>query len=822
MEKILATNIEYIGRVSWGEAVRGDVVVALRALRKEHRFALHAVLTLAIGIGCSTALFSVFNRVILQALPYPHSERLVAVWSEHRDLPDFRAGLSENDILQIQEQVKAFEAVGSYRHTTGIVLHSEGEIEDLDAAFVSGEFFRTLGAGPMFGRWLLPSESNASGSGVVVMSHSLWQSRFGADLGIIGRTVRLNNKPYTVVGVMPSEFAFPEVGVQLWLPDLLAQNPRAQDSSRDRRVIARLSTGVTMTTARAQLDFVSNRIARQLAGSGFKLAFSLGSLRDERVGPVHRILTYFLASTALLLLIMCANVANLVLARNIGREREIAIRIALGASRHRILQLFVVEGLIIAILGGSAGLLVAAWGIHLARTFGPASVPRFSSTSIDGAGLLFALSVSVLSATFFGAIAALRGFRTDLCSSLKEGTSSAVGGFSTRGGHRLQSSLLVLQVGLSVVLAAGSALMLRSLFQLIRVDIGFESRNLYAVQLSPKFRDRRQLAYFRQIVEQVSKLPVIESAALTTTSPLGKFSYTTAFSADRGEGAWVMSPDVQFQSVSPGYFQTMRIPVLKGRTFSPGDSLESPCVVVMNQIAVRALWPGQDPLQKLIQLGETASGTPYYCSVVGVTANSRDIQLEIPPGPEIYFSDLQRPQVTYVLVFRIIQDSPLAVDSVLQEIREVDSSQQVRLVRMDDVINRSLAEPRFRTVLIGFFGAVALFVTAIGIYAAVTYSVSRRSHEIGIRMALGAQRRDVVFTVLRRTLLVLSLGIAIGLVGAIAAGRVLQGFLFETEASDPLSLLATLFVVISTAVLACYFPARQATRVDPNILLRCE
>lgn len=808
-------------RRRWIETLWFDLCTGFRILRRDPRFSLRVILTFALGVGFTAVAFSAYSAAVLNAFPYPRANELVAIWSMLPRMGIAKTSLSLSDITQIQDRTNSFTSIGAYKESPLVNLSPDGQIETLRAAFVSLDFFSTLGVNPRLGRWLLPEDNAPAGSNVVVLSHSLWQARFGADPRIVGQSIHLNGKPHTIVGIMPPDFGFPSWAVQLWLPQAIAPDALFTGTSREHFAFGRLKLRVTFKEAGAELESASQSFTHPSSRTDLEVRFALQPLEESFFGPVRRILLYVLGATGLILLITVTNVLNLLLVKNLGRQKETSIRLALGASRLRLFQLQLAESLLLSLLGGVVGLLLSAWALPVIRTLVPQTIPKLNEMTLDLSVFTFAFGVSVIAGILGGAITTLRSQETDLNTSLKEGNP----GTSILRGNRLQTALVVCQVTLAVVLTLCSGLLVRSLARLMAVDLGFDPRNLLAFHLSPKSEPLPHYVSFRrQLLEEVSALPGIESAAFASIPPLWGGSMGTMFKYETPSDGWVMSPFVSSQAVSPGYFKTMRIPLLQGRTFTEEDLWNAPCVVILNQFSAQAFWPGEDPLQKKINLaGIVSGGRPNYCSVVGVVGNARDAYLDRSPRMTAYYSYMQPFGLDCsALVVRTTLDAAFPEKPILQKIRSLDALRQVRVERVENVVDKAFALPRFRTLMVGSFAGLALFLAAVGIYGVTTYSVSRRTHEVGVRMALGAQPSDILRLVLRSSLAIAFAGLVLGAIGGFFATRLLTGFLYEVRPLDPLTFVLTAFILTVVAFASSYLPARRAAKLDPLVALRYE
>jgi putative ABC transport system permease protein len=805
-----------------------DVRYGLRQLRHSPGFTAVAVITLALGIGANTAIFSVINAVFLRPLPFPHANRIHVVARVGNQFGGF--SLSLPIFLAWQKQQGLFDHLALVAWRSDRTLSSEGEPEQIPSAGASAELFSLVGVHPALGRDFRPEEGRPGGANVVILSDRLWRSRFGEDKNILGRTITLNQDSYTIIGVLPPGFEVPIFGIrnaELWLPvhiPLASNNP----SNGDILCVGLLKSGVTPAQAGAALTPPLAELRRQ-----FPNMFTPGEraylvpLRDflaAWTGPAPLLL---FAAVALVLLIACANVANLTLARSTTRQREMAIRTAIGAGRGRIVRQLLTESVMLALLGGTFGVLACYAGFNFILSLVPADLPRVGAPQMDRTVLLFALLLSLITGIVFGLAPALGASRVDLNASLKEASLQL--GLGGRG--RLRSILAPSEVSITLVLLIGAALALESFAGLMRVRPGFDPRNLltFGVTLPAKkyAAPGKRTSFFREAISRISALPGIERAALVSFLPL-EGGPDTLFSI---EGAASPQPSetlvAEFRAIDPGYFQTMRIPVLRGRTFSESDLDGTEPVVVINQTMAKRFWPRQDPIGQRIWVGKPmgpANAEPAPREIVGIVSDIHEMTLAEPPVPTMYMPYAQRPQEDEAFfVLRTLQTPLASLPNVRRAMRGVDAGLPLAEIRtMEQVLSTSLADWRFHAILLGAFGSLALLISTIGIYGVISYSVAQRTHEMGVRMALGATRGDVLKLVVGQGLRLALAGIAIGLVGALALTRFLASLLFEVKPTDPLTFVSVCLILTGVAVLASYLPARRATKVDPMVALRYE
>jgi predicted permease len=811
------------------ETLWQDVQYAARMLVKNPGFTAVAVLALALGIGANTAIFSVVNAVLLRPLPFRDPDRLVHVLRTQP--PIMRGPISRPDFLEWRAQQKVFEDVAAFYYKT-YNLTDLDESKRVSGVSVTGGFFSLFGVPPAQGRYFLPSEDEAGGGHVAVISYGMWQREFGGDAKLVGREVRLNGEPYTVVGVAPPGFSFPG-RIDVWTPAVLAED-KSQRGSNYLKVVARLKDGVTVAQAQAQMNQVASALARQYPENDTNLTVTVSPLLEDQVMNIRPVLLILLGAVAFVLLIACANVANLLLARATRRQKEIAVRTALGATRLRLIRQLLTESILLALLGGCLGALLSTWGVRLLVAVAPATIPRVKEVSVDPRVLGFTLLVSVFTGIVFGLAPALQVSRANLNEVLKEGTRG--GATSTRRRASLRQALAVVEIALSLVLLVSAGLLIESIRRLTDVSPGFDTRNLLTVNVSFPRRPARgddgtEAAAAREVREttnfltgvqgRVAALPGVESVGAINNLPVSGFgSVNGDFNIDgRPKFKSGEAPVAEFRLVTPGYFRAIGIPVIKGRTFAEDEGPGQPVTVMVNETLARRFFPGEDAIGKrLIVLDEK----PH--EIVGVVGDARQWGLDKPADPEIYFS---YGQMSFdngaVFVVRTNVEPSTLSDGVRRAVREADHDAPVSSVKtMEQVVADSTAQRRFNTVLMTCFAGVALLMAAIGLYGVISYSVAQRVQEIGIRMALGAQVGNVLRMVLWNGLKLALAGVLLGVAVSFALTRVLAGLLYGVSATDPSIFLAGSAFLVAVALLACYVPARRATKVDPMTALRYE
>ncbi|HWT02781.1 MAG TPA: ABC transporter permease [Pyrinomonadaceae bacterium] len=803
-----------------------DLRYGVRMLRKNPGFTLVAVFTLALGIGANTAIFSVVNAVLLRPLSFANPERLVTLWGKSTDTGADRIPLSYLNFTDYKNQAQSFEHVAACDTSEAVLTSPDGEPESLNGARVSADLFPLLGVAPALGRAFSAEEDRPGGAAVVVISHGLWQRRFASDPQVVGREIVLGERSTKVVGVMQQGFTFPveEERADYWVP--LAGDPNRAQLLSNRHgkfltIVARLKPGVRPEQAEAEMEVIARRLEAQYPDANTGWRTRLVPLQEDIVGGVRPALLILLGAVALVLLIACANVANLLLARAGARGREIAIRRALGAGRARIVRQLLTESLLLSLAGGGLGLLLAEWLIDVIVAAGPASLPRLADVNLDAKVLGFTLIVSALTGLVFGLAPAFRASKTGLGEPLKEGGRS-----STEGARRnsLRGLLVVSEVALSLMLLVGAGLLIKSFVRLLRTDPGYQTERVLTASLSlskTKYPEpEQQAAAYQQVLRRVAALPGVEAAGAASLLPLGgRDSYNVFQIEGRAPFAAGQGPNVRSQVVSPDYFRAMGIQLRRGRSFTEGDTKDSRQVVIINEAFARRHFSGEDPVAERLVIGDEPPR-----EIVGVVGSVRHRGLEEEPQPEFYVSYLQAPRSRLSLVVRAASIDPAKLaDAVRGAVREVEKDQLVGEVRtMDTLVAHSVAPRRFQMLLMGSFAAVALLLAGVGIYGVMAYAVTQRRHEIGVRLALGAQRGDVIRLVVRQGMTPALLGAGIGLIGAFAGTRVIESLLYGVSAGDPLVFAGVSVLLLLTALLACYLPARRATGIDPAIALRHE
>jgi len=811
------------------EALLQDLRYGARILLKNAGFTLISALTLALGIGANTAIFSVVNGVLLRPLPYKDPGRLVMVFAPRRLDQEFLISSGGFTVLrnqnQVFEQVAAFLPMLDSSSITG-----DGDPEFLGGVTVSANLFTLLGVEAKYGRTFLPEEEKPGSDRVVVISHSLWQRRFGSDQKIVGRTIAIDNEPYTVVGVMPPGFQFPLDGMWTgWLPraiDIYIPLALTSEEINNQRkvlpVIARLQSRVSVERAQAEMAGVAARIKRQYPDTNIDESIRLAPYHQQMVGRVRFALLVLLGAVGFVLLIACANVANLLLVRAAGRRKEIAVRVALGASRWRVIRQLLTENVLLGLLSGLLALALAFWCVNLLRTIIPENLPRADEIGIDGRVFGFTMLISLGTGILFGLVPAFHASRVDLNDALKDGGRSSGGS----GHNRLRSLLVVSEVALALALLTGAGLMLRSFIRLMSIDPGLDPRNVLTVDIRlsrSKYSRAQQAAFFQRLLERLRAIPGIQAAGAVYPMPLSGMEEDLWFDI---EGQPPPAPgdhrSAGPRGVSPGYFKAQGIQLLKGRVFAESDGGDTSPVVVINEATARRYWPNQDPLGRRISF-DSRDGQPTWRQIVGVVRSVRHMALSEEPRPEVYIPFTQHPLAFMTLVARTDGPPLTFVSAIRNQVQAVDKDQPISNVHtMEERLAGTVSQRRFNLILLAIFAGLALSLGAIGIYGVMSYMVTQRGHEIGVRMALGAQRGDVIRLVLRQGMTLTLTGVLVGLIAAFGLTRLLRNLLFDLSATDPLTFFITALILALVALTACYLPARRATKVDPMVALRAE
>ena len=808
-------------------------------LWKQPGFTAIAIATLALGIGANTAIFSVVNAVLLQPLPFPHSEQLVLVTDDLTGRQANDIGMSVPELQDLQERSGVFEDLSAVWPVDANLTGSDRP-ERVELLAVSPNYFSLLGAKAQLGR-VFGEEDHAQGFAEgVVISDGLWRRVFGADPNILGRKIRADNDLYTIVGVMPPGFRHPgrtlRDDVELWGTAGFSANPFGPPRRNVRMLpgaIGRLKAGLTVPQAQAQLDAFVSQLTNDFpneypAEAGWTVR--LQPAREKLVGEVRSTLLILLGAVGVVLLIACVNVANLMLARSLARQREMAIRLALGANRRRIILQLLNESLVLALIGGAVALVIVSWVTDLLLRLVPTTIPRLNEVGFNGVILLFTFLVSLATGVLFGLVPAWQASRPDVLSGLKEGTAAA--GFGARS-NRLRGLLVVAELAMSLVLMIGAGLLLRSFWRVLEVNPGFDAKNVMVAriwlpvpnnpELDPYRPPEKRTQFVKEVLRRVGGLPGVQRAAMVAGNgvPLiGPHPKGPLVIEDHADES--VLPQVQISSVSPEYFTTLGAPLIDGRFFSDADETGAPRVAIIDRAAIRRFWADENPIGKHIKFGRRDSKAPWI-TIIGVVGDIKTDGFDTPEQPHVYFPILQNPGYAMAVMVKTEANPKLLTQSLREQVQAVDPDLPVFGEKtMEDIVETSLGERRFAMQLVTSFGVVALLLAGIGIYGVIAYSVNQRTREIGIRLALGANERDIMGWVLTQGMGLTAAGVGLGLAGAFALTRLLQGLLFGITATDAIT-FATLAVVLGlVALAACYIPAKRATKVDPMIALRCE
>ncbi|HWM25084.1 MAG TPA: ABC transporter permease [Chthoniobacterales bacterium] len=807
-----------------------DLKYALRMLVKAPTFTIIAVLTLALGIGANSAIFSVVDTLLLRPLPFKDPDRIVMTWARYLDDGgDYRNGVhSFPDYTDLRDQSQSFSAMAAFTRTAGTLAQGE-DAQLLEGIAVTPEIFDVLGVPPLLGRGYTQEEAKDQGARVVLLTYPLWQRAFAGDPKILGQQISVSGRSWTVIGVMPRGWKFPVADEKIdYVVPLQYLVPTALNNrgSHFLSVVGRLKPGVQMRQAEAELSAIAGRLSKQYPDTNMNFTgMAVVTLHSDVVGNVRPALLILLGAVALVLLIACANVANLLLARAASRSREIAIRTALGASRIRIVRQLLCESLLLALMGGAAGLLLASWGVDLLGAAGQQGLPHLGKIRVNFFVGAFTFALAIGSTILFGLIPALQVSRPSVNDALQQGAKGSTGGLHT---NRLRAFLVISQVSLSLLLLSGAGLLIKSFFNLRATDPGFDPLRLMTLSLTlPRVRYPeldQQIRAHDAIMEKISAIPGVESAGGVNPLPLGSNQSSLAFMVS---GAAPLPrgnhPAAGYLIVKPDYFQAMKIPVLQGRAFNRADTKDSPLVVMINEAFVRKHFPDRNPIGQQVMIDRPENKAPP-CEVVGVVGNSRHDSLAAEPGPEMYVPLSQDPTRSLDVVMRVASTNLMGLHAdVKRAVHEVDKDLFVpQLEPMTNFLDTHLARPRFNMLLLAVFAGVAMILAAIGIYGVIAYSVAQRTREIGIRMALGAQKIQMLRMVLRQSLTLVVIGIVLGFLVALAATRVMATLLYGVGANDLSTYAIVIFLLGAAALLASYIPARRAMKVDPMVALRYE
>ncbi len=804
-----------------------DLRYALRQLRKSPGFTAVAVTTLALGIGANTAIFSIVNAVLLQAFSYPDPNQLVLIFNAPLNQPDALSAISYRDFTLCREQNGVFsEMAGNSFHD--LTLTGAGEPSIVNTADVTPQIFPLLRAKPLAGRTLLAEDGKEGAAPVAVVSENLWHSRFSSDPALIGRSITLDMRSFTVVGILPAGFRYPDGAPRqdVWIP--VAQDPLfgprlSQPGSRVLAGIGRLKPGVSLAQAQAEMNTLGTRLAREFPAEDSGLTFRIEPYRQFVVGNAKSPLLILLGAVGLVLLIACANIANLLLSRATFRAREMAVRIALGAGRTRIVRQLLTESALLGLLGGAAGVLLAEWGVWGLRPFLTSEI-LINSVQVGGSVLLFALGLSLAAALAFGLAPAILATPSNLQANIKEGGERT----GQRGGQHVRSVLAIAEVSLAMVLLVAGGLLIRSFGLVTSVNPGFDPNNVIEAEVSlPQFQyatPQQWTAFSNELLAHLQAQPGLQDSALAAPLPMDRqgeatFTFSIVGNPPLPPGKF---PTADYATVSPDYFRMMRIPLLRGRFFSDQDSPSTPNVAIISETLARRYFPNEDPLGRQMRFGFPPNGNVPR-EIVGIVGDVRDVALSRKPGPAMYVPFAQAPLYGGEVVVRSSLSASSVAAGIRQAVRSIDKNLPVTDIEsLNDALGRSISQERLRTFLLGSFSAIALVLAAVGIFGVISYSASQRTHEIGIRIALGAGRRDVLRLILGQGTKLTLFGLGIGLVAAFLLTRLMASLLYSVSATDPVTFASVAVILLSAALTACYIPARRAMRVDPVVALKHE
>jgi putative ABC transport system permease protein len=810
------------------ESLIQDIRYGLRSLVKSRAFTIVAVIALALGIGATTAIFSVVNAVLLRSLPFNEPERLVRVFEKHVPRNRETNVLNPGNFLDWQRQNTSFEQLAGFTDWQ-VNLTGTDSPEQLQVQYVTGNFFSVIDTPAMLGRTIGEDEARWGNDRFAVISYGLWQNRYGGDGGIIERPIQLNGQEHVVIGVMPPDFYFQNKETDIWVSFSFEPGRDFRKSTgRYMNAVARLRPGVSVEQAKADMETVAARLAEAYPDFNKGWSANVVALHEQVVGNVRPLFAVLLGAVIFVLLIACANVANLLMTRAATRNREMAVRAALGASRKRLVRQVLTESILLGALGGMIGLGLAYWGVDLLVALSPQNLPRMDEVGIQSDVLMFTLAVTLLTGIIFGLIPALQGSKPDLNESLKEGGRGGAG--SARAG-RARNAFVVFEVALALVLLVGAGLMINSFIRLQNVDPGFNPQNLLSMRLTlpnSKYREpERKVLFFKQVQEGIASIPGVQAVGGIQFTPLMPAKSATSMHI---EGTPILQagekPGTDVRIITPSYFSTMGIRLIDGRLFDERDTRLSPRVMIVNQAFARKYFPGENALGKRVTIDWDREPAPD--EIIGIVADTKDQSMEAEPSPAIYWPHARQSDTGFMTFFVRTNDDPMRFMAAVEgEIRKIDPDQPVAEFRsMDEIVSASVARQRFNMLLMGIFAGVALVLAAVGIYGVMSYSVAQRTHEIGIRMALGASSSDVLGMVLRQGMTLAAIGIIVGLATALALTYqlkvMLSALLFNVATTDPLTFTVIPLLLACVAFMACFIPARRATRTDPMNALRCE
>jgi putative ABC transport system permease protein len=813
----------------------GEIKVALRGLAKSPGFTAIAIVTIALAIGANTAVLSLVNALLIRPLPYKNPQQLVLVWEQFANQGLDRIPVSAPEYLDYEKELQSYERIAAFDYVD--LNLTGGEMpERVQGAVVSPSLFPLLGISPIRGRAFESNETQAGRDDVVVISARLWQRRFNSDPNVLNSKLALNGRTYTVVGIMPASFEFPlplfnvqgnqfAERADIWKPISFTEDELKSRGSRSYGVIGRLRGGVSAKQAQAELNTITaNWIPRFKDNYAVETGFGarVFGLQEQVVGGMRPALLILLGAVALVLLIACANLTTMLLARGGSREREMAIRVALGAGPLRLLRFLLIESVLLSVIGGVAGIVTAIWGLDVLAAVGAKTVPRLREVNLDATVLSLTFVISVATGVLFGIAPALASARPELTEALKEGGRGASSGVRR---NQLRNTLVVSEIALALVLLIGAGLLMKSFVHLQNVNPGFNGKNVVTAELSLPLlkypRGKPVIDFYAEILRRVRALPGVQTAAFTNVLPLSGSNTDNSFHIEgRNEMQTKVFPDEEIRSITPDYFRVLQTPLLRGRLFTEADTADAPGVVIVNQAMANKYWPGEDAVGKRINFGDADPNNIKWFTIVGVVSDIHHQGLDVDPKPEFYLPHPQRAYRGMILTVRSAQDPRALIPTLRKEIGAIDPDQPLANVRtLETVTSESIAPRRMSVVLLGAFASIALLLAAVGIYGVISYLVVQRTHEIGVRMALGAQRQDVLQMVVGHALKLVGIGALIGLALAFLSTRALAALLYSVSAFDLTTFLFVTITLAGVALIASYIPALRATRADPMIAL---
>ena len=813
-------------RANYVENLLQDIRYGLRMLRKSPSFTFFAVGVLALGIAANSAIFSIADDVLLRPLPYRDANRLVMVWEDSSAFGFPKDTPAPGNFADWRARNQVFEDMAALSYSGYFNLTGSGTPEALEGRSVTANLFSVLGVSPALGRDFRPEDDVPGAFSVAILSHGLWLRRFGGDPNIVGKDILLNHEKCTIIGVIKRGLPFPDRETELWVPIRFTKEDLANHGSHYLQVVARLKTGVLLKAANADLSVIAKQLEKEHPESNAKVGAFAVSLREEVAGDVRPAILMLVGAVCFVLLIACANVANLVLSRATGRRRELAMRLALGATRVRIIQQMLTESILLAVFAGAAGLLLSVWCTKFLATLIPDGIAPMTGTGVDGRVLLFTLAVSLATGILFGIIPASRVSQFRLAHSLQQG--GGRGGVGA-GGHKLRNALVICEVALAIVLLAGAALLIRSLQNLYHLDPGFRADHVLVMRTSlpfPKYEDfARRTSFYDQVLAKVERLPGVVAAGYTTWVPLTNWGGATGITIEgKPEPAPgnLLIPNIRI--ISKDYMRTLRMKLIEGRLLERSDAAGTLPVALINQTMAKNYWAGENPIGKRFKRGAYKENSPWI-TVVGIVGDVHQAGLDRPARAEMYlpYQQLDFGYDPEYLAVRTSGDPMALAEIVRQQIWSVDKEQPVAgVMPLEDLVDENLASRKMQASLLGGFAGLALLLVTLGIYAVLSFAVSQRTQEIGVRVALGAQPGDVLRMIFSQGFRLFLIGAAIGLVAAFALSRAMEHLLYGVSAYDPVSFAGVTILLAAVALLACYIPARRATRVDPLVALRYE